>query len=65
LRDSREACREEPGGARAGLSAVAHAGNRRFQFHNAIVNETFLWSFFYRGRATLNPATLSILLQPA
>jgi hypothetical protein len=41
LRDSREACREEPGGAWAGLPPVVHAGNRRLQFHNAIVSEAF------------------------
>src|SRR5580693_3369606 len=46
LRDSREACREEPGGAWAGLPPVVHAGNRRLQFHNAIVSEAFLRSFF-------------------
>ena len=64
LRDSREACREEPGGAWAGLSPVAHAGNRRFQFHNAIVNEAFLRSFFLRARHS-EPRDLLILLQPA
>ena len=54
LRDSREASREP----------VAHPGNRRFQFRNAIVNETFLRSFFLRARHS-EPRNLLILLQSA
>jgi len=64
LRDSREACREEPGGAWAGLPPVEHAGNRRLQFHNAIVSEAFLRSFFLRARHS-ETRDLLILLQPA
>jgi hypothetical protein len=55
LRHSREPRRKWPGGAGAGFLPVAHGGNRRLQFDNAIADETFRWRFL-RAR-TLNPAT--------
>jgi len=42
----------------------SHAGNRRLQFHNAIVSEAFLRSFFLRARHS-ETRDLLILLQPA
>src|ERR1700737_512925 len=47
---SRESRSEQPGGTWAGFLPVAHLSNRRLQFHNAIVSETFRRSFFLRAR---------------